>query len=350
MIPFEREVGMILNKGEKMRVASSIFITLAPPRRDRGPAKTPPFLPAERWAPEEEGRGPSSTPRGGSSAPPPPVVPSPSVLGALQSAALPVETLGPDLQKEAATSPSSLQVILFLGLLFSAFQASVFLKELGQPQPVPSHGWTGGQAEKEAGRAAAPDACAFCHKGISPGTLALEAMNKRYHVECFACRTCQGALAGQRYYQKEGRPLCVPCYQKTLEKCGACRALILSEIVWALGRGYHPECFTCVACGREIGNDTFAVDDDNKVHCLPDFYRKFASVCGACEKLIIPCDGRDTYKIECLGRSFHEDCYRCETCQVLLSPEPTEDGCHPLGSRLLCRACHVRQTKGRPAE
>ncbi|XP_025028218.1 filamin-binding LIM protein 1 [Python bivittatus] len=292
MIPFEREVGMISNKGEKTRVASSIFITLAPPRRDHGPAKTPPFLPAERWAPEEEGRGPSSAPRGGSSAPPPPVVPSLSALGALQSAALPVETLGPDLQKEAAASPSSLQA------------SSVFLKKLGQPQPASRNGWTGGRAEKEAGSAAAPVPL----------------------------------------------PLPLPPPQKTLEKCGACRALILSEIVWALGRGYHPECFTCVACGREIGSDTFAVDDDNKVHCLPDFYRKFASVCGACEQLIIPCNGRDTYKIECLGRSFHEDCYRCETCQVLLSPEPTEDGCHPLGSRLLCRACHVRQTKGRPAE
>lgn len=36
-----------------------------------------------------------------------------AVLRSVQPAALPVETLGPDLQKGAAAPPSSLQVILF---------------------------------------------------------------------------------------------------------------------------------------------------------------------------------------------------------------------------------------------
>ncbi|XP_063173699.1 filamin-binding LIM protein 1 [Candoia aspera] len=357
------QVGMISDKVEK-RVASSVFITLAPPRRGCGPAKAPPFLPAERQVPDKEGGGTGSAPGEGASAlpPPPPVAPPRSVeaaLGTLPPAALPVETLGPDLQKEAAALPSSLQT------------PPAFLKEVRQPQPASPPGWTDRQAKKPVGSAVAPGEdvlpihtqrplawhpregayiCAFCHKGISPSTLSLEAMNKQYHIGCFTCRACHSALEGQRYYQKEGRPLCVACYQKTLEKCNACQTFIINEIVWALGRGYHPECFTCVACSREIGSDAFAVDDDDKVHCLPDFYRKFASMCGACGKLIIPHNGKDAYKVECLGRSFHEDCYRCEKCQVLLSLEPTEDGCHPLGGRLLCQACHVRQTKGHPAE
>lgn len=41
-------------------------------------------------------------------------------------------------------------------------------------------------------------------------------------------------------------------------------------------------------------------------------FRRFASVCGACGKLIVPHNGRDACKVECLGRTFHEDCYRCE--------------------------------------
>lgn len=40
--------------------------------------------------------------------------------------------------------------------------------------------------------------------------------------------------------------------------------------------------------------------------------RKYAPVCGACKLPIIPSEDQDTYKIECLGRSFHESCYRCE--------------------------------------
>ncbi|XP_013914565.1 PREDICTED: filamin-binding LIM protein 1 [Thamnophis sirtalis] len=283
--------------GDKMqkRMVSSIFIILAPPQKGcGGPAKAPLFLPTEKPVPHQEGRGPSAAPGAGSVALPSSVDPPQPVeasLGSLQPDALRVETLGPDLQTGAVALPSSLQT--------SEVEETL--------------GWTDGRAEEvEEEEAAAPGICAFCHKGILPEAPALEAMRKQYHVKCFTCRGCHSSLAGQSYYQKEGRPLCVACYQKTLEKCDACQAVILSEIVWAAGKGYHPECFTCVACSQPIGSDAFAVDDDQRALCLPDFYRRFASVCGVCEEPIIPQDGRDAYRIECLGRSFHEDCYRCE--------------------------------------
>lgn len=60
-----------------------------------------------------------------------------------------------------------------------------------------------------------PDVCAFCHKTVSPRELAVEAMKRQYHAQCFTCRTCRRQLAGQSFYQKDGRPLCEPCYQVT---------------------------------------------------------------------------------------------------------------------------------------
>uniref|UniRef100_A0A8D2KWA6 LIM zinc-binding domain-containing protein n=1 Tax=Varanus komodoensis TaxID=61221 RepID=A0A8D2KWA6_VARKO len=147
---------------------------------------------------------------------------------------------------------------------------------------------------------------------VRPAQLPEQRQLRGYHAGCFACRSCHCALAGQRYYQQEGRPLCAPCYQvgafaggralppgcgsrhspwvgqpppphcllspparlqNTLEKCGACRDLITDQIVWAMGHGYHPECFTCAACGRAMGDETFAVGDDHEVLCLDDFYR-----------------------------------------------------------------------------
>lgn len=57
------------------------------------------------------------------------------------------------------------------------------------------------------------DVCAFCHKTVSPRELAVEAMKRQYHAQCFTCRTCRRQLAGQSFYQKDGRPLCEPCYQ-----------------------------------------------------------------------------------------------------------------------------------------
>uniref|UniRef100_A0A670J3N4 Filamin binding LIM protein 1 n=1 Tax=Podarcis muralis TaxID=64176 RepID=A0A670J3N4_PODMU len=342
---------MLSNKVEK-RIASSIFITLTPPRRDhmvRSEAKSqrtqlPPSNSLSKEALKSAApsliqtssgavkgsrgcyRGTVGISNGGCSAlPTPPILSCNAVDPSLDSIFPPpppcakpfsVETLGPDLQTQTSVSPTSLQVTLFL------------LKDLsGQSLFNAIH------------------ICAFCHKNISPGTPTLEAMNKQYHADCFTCRTCHSALVGQRYYQKEGRPLCVTCYQNTLEKCRKCQALIVNQIVRAMGHGFHPECFTCVVCHRAIGDEVFAVGDDDAVHCLDDFYRKYASVCSACERPIIPSDGRDSYKIECMGQNFHEDCYRCERCWVLLSPEPTEEGCYPLGSHLLCKSCHIKHTE-----
>uniref|UniRef100_A0A2K5PN85 Filamin-binding LIM protein 1 n=1 Tax=Cebus imitator TaxID=2715852 RepID=A0A2K5PN85_CEBIM len=188
------------------------------------------------------------------------------------------------------------------------------------------------------------DVCAFCHKTVSPRELAVEAMKKQYHAQCFMCRTCRRQLAGQRFYQKDGRPLCEPCYQDTLEKCGKCGEVVQEHIIRALGQAFHPSCFTCVTCSRCIGDESFALGSQNEVYCLDDFYRKFAPICSICENPIIPRDGKDAFKIECMGRNFHENCYRCEDCRILLSVEPTDQGCYPLNNRLFCKPCHVKRS------
>ncbi|KAM8796389.1 filamin-binding LIM protein 1 [Eudromia elegans] len=203
-----------------------------------------------------------------------------------------------------------------------------------------------GQLRNEEGladREPSQGVCAFCHKGVGRTEAAIEAMGRQYHAGCFMCRTCQRPLAAQRYYQRDGRPCCAACYEATLERCAKCRVPVAERVVRALGRGYHPGCFVCAACGRALCDESFAAGEGGQPFCVDDFYRRYAATCGACGQPIVPHDGRDTYKIECLGRCFHESCYCCERCRIPLSPEPTEDGCYPLGDRLLCKACHVAQ-------
>ncbi|XP_018082015.1 filamin-binding LIM protein 1 isoform X2 [Xenopus laevis] len=185
------------------------------------------------------------------------------------------------------------------------------------------------------------DICAFCHKAIPSSSAVIEAMKKQYHANCFTCRKCSRLLAGQLYYQTDGQPLCEHCYKETLDKCAKCQLLIKQHIVRAMGNGYHPECFTCVVCQRRIADESFAVDEFNDVYCAEDYYRKFAPICSACNDPIIPKDGNDSYKIECLGHNYHENCYRCERCDISLSLEPTETGCFPLKGSLLCKSCHL---------
>ncbi|KAM8927895.1 filamin-binding LIM protein 1 [Pelodytes ibericus] len=185
------------------------------------------------------------------------------------------------------------------------------------------------------------DICGFCHKAIIASVAVIEAMNKQYHASCFTCRKCHRLLAGQMYYQKDGQPICDHCYKDTLEKCAKCQTLITQHIVRAMGNGFHPECFTCVVCNRMIADESFAVDEYDDVHCADDYYRKYAPICNVCDEPIIPRDGEDSYKIECLGKNYHENCYRCEKCHISLSLEPTERGCYPLKGHLLCKPCHL---------
>ncbi|XP_075762905.1 filamin-binding LIM protein 1 isoform X7 [Pelodiscus sinensis] len=376
---------MLSGKVEK-RIASSVYITLAPPKRDMvSKVDTRPEVHQQRSDPPTEATksvrtqqpqvspprktptsshqagqasssaGPSCGATGSSSAGfstfPCPVLPDiptgsdlesplPSPPDPLLSSgldALSAETLCPDLQTLNLSSPVNQQASSSTPEELRQHKIQATNLEQADERQVLKRNMNG-HLERDISTV-----CAFCHKALGPQTVAIEAMNKQYHVDCFRCRTCHGQLAGQHYYQKEGRPMCNACYKDTLEKCAKCQAVILDHIVRALGNGYHPECFTCSVCCRSIGDGSFALDDQNEVHCVDDFYRKYASVCGACETPIVPQGGQDAYRIECLGRHFHETCYRCETCGVLLSPEPAENGCYPLESRIFCKSCHIKQ-------
>ncbi|XP_012877714.1 PREDICTED: filamin-binding LIM protein 1 [Dipodomys ordii] len=268
------------SKSEK-RVASSVFITLAPPRRDTTVTGEVRQVARETRGRPWEAPAPGKAPGGGLAGRPSPWAPT---------------------SKAAACDPT-------------------------------------GPSQLSNG-----DVCGFCHKPVSPRELAVEAMKRQYHAQCFTCRTCRCQLAGQSFYQKEGRPLCEACYQDTLEKCGKCGEVVRDHVIRALSQVFHPHCFTCITCARCIGDESFALDSQNQVYCLDDFYRKFAPVCSICENPIIPRDGKDSFKIECMGKNFHENCYRCEDCSVLLSVEPTDQGCYPLNDHLFCKPCHVKRS------
>lgn len=186
------------------------------------------------------------------------------------------------------------------------------------------------------------DVCGFCRKPVSLSEPAIEALNRTYHEGCFQCRSCHIPLASKQYYNKAGIPLCEDCYQASLELCWACGEAIKYQVIRALERAYHPSCFTCTTCKQQIGEQRFAQGEVGEVYCLQDYYRKYAPKCNACNQLIIPKeDGTDSFTVECLGHSYHENCYRCEMCFIHLTPEPSERGCYPLDGKMLCKSCHL---------
>ncbi|KAI4578621.1 hypothetical protein MJG53_020875 [Ovis ammon polii x Ovis aries] len=344
------------SKPEK-RVASSVFITLVPPRRDeavveevrRAACEARPGRPWESPAPTKAlgagsvGKLRSWMPPGRAAAPGPAIPPQLSNGGKRVRAV----DKGDGLRGSTEMGSKEQALRSFVEHLLCS-RPTLESTCLGRPGTLARSWVVTGYSSPRLGRSqpvsSTLDICAFCHKTVSPRELAVEAMKRQYHAQCFTCRVCRRQLAGQSFYQKDGRPLCEPCYQDTLEKCGKCGEVVREHIIRALGQAFHPSCFTCVTCARCIGDESFALDSQNEVYCLDDFYRKFAPVCSICENPIIPRDGKDAFKIECMGRNFHENCYRCEDCRVLLSVEPTDQGCYPLNNRLFCKPCHVKRS------
>jgi hypothetical protein len=188
--------------------------------------------------------------------------------------------------------------------------------------------------------------CVKCNKRIVGETSGCTAMDKIYHISCFTCHQCQINLQGKPFYALDGKPYCEDDYLNTLEKCSVCLKPILERILRATGKPYHPQCFTCVVCGKSLDGIPFTVDATNQIHCIEDFHKKFAPRCCVCKQPIMPEPGEDeTIRVVALDRSFHIACYKCEDCGLLLSSEAEGRGCYPLDDHVLCKSCNAKRVQ-----
>ncbi|XP_073182640.1 thyroid receptor-interacting protein 6-like isoform X2 [Lepidochelys kempii] len=186
--------------------------------------------------------------------------------------------------------------------------------------------------------------CVRCGENVVGDGTGCVAMDQVFHVPCFSCTTCHARLRGQPFYAVERRAYCEACYVVTLEKCSMCSKPILDRILRAMGKAYHPQCFTCVVCHQCLDGVPFTVDATSQVHCIEDFHRKFAPRCSVCGNAIMPEPGQEeTVRIVALDRSFHIGCYKCEECGLLLSSEGEGRGCYPLDGHILCKSCSARR-------
>ncbi|XP_026170695.1 thyroid receptor-interacting protein 6 isoform X2 [Mastacembelus armatus] len=186
--------------------------------------------------------------------------------------------------------------------------------------------------------------CARCGDNVVGDGSGCIAMEQVFHVECFTCITCHARLRGKPFYALDKKSYCESCYISTLERCSKCTKPILDRILRAMGKAYHPRCFTCVVCHCCLDGVPFTVDATSQIHCIEDFHRKYAPRCSVCSEPIMPEPGQEeTVRIVALDRSFHVNCYVCEECGLLLSSEGEGRGCYPLDGHILCKSCSARR-------
>lgn len=115
--------------------------------------------------------------------------------------------------------------------------------------------------------------CAGCLNPLKTKTKVCSALGKRYHLECFVCFECRAKFEDKNFYVLDQNPCCKQCYHGLKGTiCGLCNLGIEGPCVVVESQRFHPHCFVCDECGRELShsyfehNNMFLCDRDIKAY------------------------------------------------------------------------------------
>ncbi|XP_040570094.1 uncharacterized protein [Lepeophtheirus salmonis] len=216
------------------------------------------------------------------------------------------------------------------------------------------------------------ETCCVCNQPIKGDSVASN--KKVYHPGCMTCFMCGEVLRGSYLFYEE-KPICERDYKKMAETCcecgetitGKCYSLegkfycekdykggcescprcekdVIGNLVRIKGGVFHPKCFTCVVCGKNMEHDPFSKDDKLNIYCPEDYTKKFANKCSFCKNPIVPEKGQKSApRIRALNRDFHPKCFQCEDCGLVLDSKIKGKECYPFKGHILCIKCNRKK-------
>jgi len=160
------------------------------------------------------------------------------------------------------------------------------------------------------------------------------------------CTKCQEIIDGT-YYTLDGEIVCEKDYMDQVESCNSCGKEVIDDHVHITGATFHPKCFNCQTCGKNMDGESFSTDDKMKIYCPEDYAKKFGAVCCVCKKAIVPKQGQTkASRLRVLGKDFHIKCFRCEDCGMILDSDVKGKECYPIKDHILCIKCNeIRQDR-----
>jgi len=115
----------------------------------------------------------------------------------------------------------------------------------------------------------------------------IQALDQSWHPEHFVCSECSNPFPGNQFRKHNQKPYCDSCFGRLYsEKCAKCQKAIDGAVFEAMDQKFHLECFTCQVGNHQIGEaSTFHVHE-NKVYCPTHFEELFLQKCKECGKVI----------------------------------------------------------------
>ncbi|XP_066489082.1 actin-binding LIM protein 2 isoform X3 [Tiliqua scincoides] len=145
-------------------------------------------------------------------------------------------------------------------------------------------------------------------------------MNARGKSNSCGCDLAQGG-----FFVRQGDYICTLDYQRLYgTRCFSCNQFIEGEVVSALGKTYHPNCFVCVSCrqpfppgdrvtfnGKDCVCQKCSVPPTGSNSNLP-----VIRTCGDCGSEI-----KNGQSLVALDKHWHLTCFKCRICGKLLNAE-----------------------------
>ncbi|CAK1553547.1 unnamed protein product [Leptosia nina] len=154
--------------------------------------------------------------------------------------------------------------------------------------------------------------CHVCDKAITRGPF-ITALGRIWCPEHFICvnASCRRPLQDIGFVEENGQLYCEFCFEQYIAPaCDKCHAKIKGDCLNAIGKHFHPECFSCVYCGKLFGNNPFFLED-GLPYCEADWNELFTTKCFACG---FPVEAGDRW-VEALNNNYHSQCFNCTVCK-----------------------------------
>lgn len=223
--------------------------------------------------------------------------------------------------------------------------------------------------------------CHECRYPIEGRFIALAGgQDIRLHPQCFACYTCGTSLealeispepdshraarlerihrraAGEVLEEQPGETMAedgderlrfychLDWHELFAPRCKHCKTPILGEHIVALGSHWHYGHFFCAECGDPFEQGMTHIEKDGYawcVNCQTKRTERRAPKCKKCRTAVIG------QYIRALGGEWHDECFRCATCQGGFDDGqvfPREESGGDLV--VLCTKCRQRELKG----
>ncbi|XP_066987488.1 LIM and senescent cell antigen-like-containing domain protein 1 isoform X2 [Macrobrachium rosenbergii] len=186
--------------------------------------------------------------------------------------------------------------------------------------------------------------CTRCGESFEPQEKIVNSNGQLWHTQCFVCAQCFRPFPDDIFYEFEGRKYCEHDFQVLFAPCcGKCNEFIIGRVIKAMNFNWHPQCFTCELCDKELADLGF-IRNAGRALCHECNARVKAEsqgkyMCHRCHSTI------DGQPLRWRGDTFHPYHFNCAACGIELTADAREVKSRPGYTandmnELYCLRCH----------